>query len=619
MRSRPLTHFAHRPIGKTTHKKGYSYQHVNYITRDEACSKVIGENMPLDRDGARPFFQGEASKDGVPENARIADTLIIALPIEMTREQRHEAVASFMEKIGKGRLAWIAAFHDKGKDEHNPHCHLIFRDADIETGRKVVGTTTSAKDVREAEEKGWKVPPRMTTKDLRHVWCDHINSEMERHGYEARFDARTLKDQGIDREPQIHIGPSANDMTKRRRSFENGRGDRNNFYTLLDAGSRAEHNQRIIDGNKLDKEYRTHIDATWQRKLESMQPKNDEQREKLALRVRQDKERRAIYAEQKKDRAAQREAHQAQKLEHAQWARVLYATARQQAFDSVKQANDQRWKEVRRIKDKETRQTAAAEHKEQQRLDYRSAAAAEIEKARPAKDEAWKALKADQDNDRKALTERHTQELEALKRQHIAERHVVAERWLQQNIATATAKLNAHAEARQSMPVVQADAVRLIKIRVKAAKERNGYGQVPDPAAATVQHFSERARTEEANRSSIREHLNSLRQKNVFRAVDAAKQRTRPGVMADRRSAIRATILAERIARQKAQQQKSIAAAVQSGRPLSSAERANASPRDKSEVSTREARRERQQRQFDLFVQRENSGKGRDDGGRSGR
>ena len=82
MSVRSLPHFSHKPIGKTTHKKGMSYSHVNYITREEACSKTLAQNMPADRDGARPFFERQAYKDGVPANARIADTLIIALPIE---------------------------------------------------------------------------------------------------------------------------------------------------------------------------------------------------------------------------------------------------------------------------------------------------------------------------------------------------------------------------------------------------------------------------------------------------------------------------------------------------------------------------------------------------------
>ncbi|MBS0242896.1 MAG: MobA/MobL family protein, partial [Proteobacteria bacterium] len=615
-----LTHFAHRPIGKTTHKKGFTYQHVNYITRDDACSKTLADNMPADRDGARPFFEQMASMDGVPLNARIADTLIIALPIEMTREQRHEAVASFMEKIGKGRIAWIAAFHDIGKDEHNPHCHIIFRDADIETGRKVIGTTTSAKDVREAEEKGWKVPPRMTTKDLRNAWCDHINAEMERHGYEARFDSRTLKDQGIDREPQIHIGPSANDMTKRRHDFEShGRGDQTNPYTLLDAGSRAEHNQRIIERNKKAEADCKHIDDAWKRKLESVQPKNEAQREKLELRKRQDGERHAIYAEQKKDRIVLREAHHAQKLEHAQWARALYADARKQAFVIVKAANDQRWKQLRTIKDNEARQTAAAELKEQQKADYGKAAAAEVDMVRPAKNEAWQKLQAEQANERKQLGERHEQELSAVKRQHIAERHALDEHWLQKNMTHAANKMGAQLEASQSMPVVQATAVRLVKMRAKAARERDRFAKDIHPAAAAAAHFADRARTESANRTSIRQVLDALRQNNQFRAAEHAERRTRPGVMHERRTALRAAILAKRVARQSAEQQQSIGAAVQSGRSLSSADRANATPREKGEVTSREAARQaRRERQFDLFVQRDNSGKGRN-GGRSGR
>jgi len=144
MSVRPLPHFAHSPIGKTTHAKGAAYDHVNYILREAACSKALGQNMPTDKKGARPYFEVEAYKDGVAKNARVADTLIIALPLELSAEQRHEAIHSFMEKIGKGCIAWLAAFHDMGKDEANPHCHLILRDADVETGKKVLGTTTSA-------------------------------------------------------------------------------------------------------------------------------------------------------------------------------------------------------------------------------------------------------------------------------------------------------------------------------------------------------------------------------------------------------------------------------------------------------------------------------------------
>ena len=85
MRIRSLPHFSHKAIGKTTHKKGMAYAHVNYITRDDACSKTLADNMSPDRDGARPYFEREASKEGVAANARIADTFIIALPLHQPK------------------------------------------------------------------------------------------------------------------------------------------------------------------------------------------------------------------------------------------------------------------------------------------------------------------------------------------------------------------------------------------------------------------------------------------------------------------------------------------------------------------------------------------------------
>ena len=274
----------------------------------------------------------------------------------------------FMDKIGHGRIAWLAAFHDIGKDEHNPHCHLIFRDADIETGRKVVGTTTSAKDVREAEEHGWRVPPRMTTKDLRVAWCEHLNAEMERHGLEARFDQRTLKAQGIDREPQIHVGPKAMSMADKDRSFESRdrqRGGHANVYSLLDAGSRAEHNKRIIAGQpstRRPEDERTCPQFNW--------PPGPEGLEKRQLRERQAADRKSMYQDQKRDRAALREAHDAQKLEHQRWGRAHYAAARERAFQEVKVQNADRWKDIRRIKEAAEREEAAQALKIESKATY---------------------------------------------------------------------------------------------------------------------------------------------------------------------------------------------------------------------------------------------------------
>ncbi|MGB9163592.1 MAG: MobA/MobL family protein, partial [Rhodomicrobium sp.] len=160
MVTKSLPSFKHSSVGTKTHKERTATAHVSYIMRAEARTHFQAENMPDGGRGTRVFFDKLWEKAGMPENARICDKLMIALPGELAPEQRYEAVQTFMQDLGQGRIAWCAAYHEKGEDAHNPHAHIVFKDADIDTGRKVIGTTTSAKDVREAQEHGWKVPPR---------------------------------------------------------------------------------------------------------------------------------------------------------------------------------------------------------------------------------------------------------------------------------------------------------------------------------------------------------------------------------------------------------------------------------------------------------------------------
>jgi len=66
---------------------------------------------------------------------------MLALPKELNDEQRIELVKDFAEHATEGRAPWLAAFHMKGKDARNPHCHLVLRDRDPETNKRVIGTS----------------------------------------------------------------------------------------------------------------------------------------------------------------------------------------------------------------------------------------------------------------------------------------------------------------------------------------------------------------------------------------------------------------------------------------------------------------------------------------------
>ncbi|WP_170145803.1 MobA/MobL family protein, partial [Rhodoplanes elegans] len=187
----------HQPIGKSTQARPYTASaHIHYITRTKALTHLDGERLPVSRRGAMGFLR--QAEDGDRKNARVVDKVMLALPREFDAGQRHALVREFAEAATQGRAGWLAAYHDGGKDADNPHCHLVIRDRDPETGKRVAGLS----------EKG-------STERLRLMWEQHVNAALERAGRSERVDRRTLEAQGLSREPTIHEGPRSREMDRR--------------------------------------------------------------------------------------------------------------------------------------------------------------------------------------------------------------------------------------------------------------------------------------------------------------------------------------------------------------------------------------------------------------------
>jgi hypothetical protein len=187
----------HRPIGKTTQARpNTAAAHIRYISRKPAATHVDGRGIPTDPKKARAFFLEAESLDR--KNARVADKVMVALPKELDAEQRKTLVRRFAEDVTKGRAPWYAAIHDQGKDAQNPHAHLVFRDRDPETGRRVIGLSESG-----------------STERLRKAWEFHANEALSGAGRAERIDRRTLDAQGVRRRPTIHEGPRSRAMKAR--------------------------------------------------------------------------------------------------------------------------------------------------------------------------------------------------------------------------------------------------------------------------------------------------------------------------------------------------------------------------------------------------------------------
>jgi len=235
-----------KSIGRTTHAAGTAGAHLLYIARPDAQAELASHHMPTDPNAARAWMNRAEMSDR--KNARVADKVRLALPRELTPEQRMKLVQDFAQDLTGGRVAWFAGIHAQGKDAHNPHCHMVIRDRDIETGKRVLRLSDSPRDRAKAG-----LEPK-AVEWVRAKWEEHANRALEAAGHDARIDRRTLEAQGIDRAPTIHIGPQAahvDQFVERPDSKikQTGNGRVIDYPQIDDGRTRKERHAEIIDLN----------------------------------------------------------------------------------------------------------------------------------------------------------------------------------------------------------------------------------------------------------------------------------------------------------------------------------------------------------------------------------
>lgn len=234
-----------KSIGRTTHAPGTAGAHLLYVGREDVSPALMAEHMPLDPREARTWMNGQERDDRA--NARVVDKLRLALPRELDEPQRAALVQAFAQDLTQGRVPWYGAIHQRGEDAHNPHCHLVIRDRDIETGKRVLRLSDSAKDRAKAG-----LEPK-AVEWVRARWEDTANRALAQAGHDVRIDRRTLEAQGIERVPTIHVGPCADRIESRvqapaSKPVRNRR--REIDYPAIDQGrTRKDRNAEIIDLN----------------------------------------------------------------------------------------------------------------------------------------------------------------------------------------------------------------------------------------------------------------------------------------------------------------------------------------------------------------------------------
>jgi hypothetical protein len=207
--------------------KGTGADHAQYIAREgrfkedkygEIGEKESGNLPPWARGSAARFFAAADSHERA--NGNSYRELELALPVELSDAERGKLVREFVaEQIGSGHAYSWAIHEPRG---HNPHVHIMFSERKLDGIERGPEQYFKRANGKNPERGGHPKSDRFTNSHgpeevvaLRARWAEVQNQALERGGFDARVDHRSLEAQGIDREAMRHRGPAVSGIEAR--------------------------------------------------------------------------------------------------------------------------------------------------------------------------------------------------------------------------------------------------------------------------------------------------------------------------------------------------------------------------------------------------------------------
>jgi ATP-dependent exoDNAse (exonuclease V) alpha subunit len=178
-------------------------------------SKFSNDDMEWARDRNSLWNAAESAESR--KNARVAREYLVALPVELSPQQRTGLVRGFSQELSD-RYGFAVDFSIHaprdfpGSDPRNFHAHLLTTTREVTPSGLGMKTTL---DMNDGNRRTLGLGPAIN--ELLHVrerWATVTNEAMREAHVDARIDHRSLKAQGIDREP-LHIPHVALEMERR--------------------------------------------------------------------------------------------------------------------------------------------------------------------------------------------------------------------------------------------------------------------------------------------------------------------------------------------------------------------------------------------------------------------
>lgn len=197
-------------------KVGSGRAHFDYMTGNGKYKRLgTDDDIRLNESFNIPSW-AKSDRDFWKEEERIGDgfrKIELALPIELTYDEQNNLVKDYIEENLKD-YPLTYAIHDS-KDGKNPHAHIMFSERKIDKNRSEPDRENYFKKSRTRKDGsisgGYKKDPKIikgNRKDWlitqRESWAIIQNRYLKE--YMISVSHKSLKEQGVERTPQIHVG-----------------------------------------------------------------------------------------------------------------------------------------------------------------------------------------------------------------------------------------------------------------------------------------------------------------------------------------------------------------------------------------------------------------------------
>lgn len=201
--------------------KGKAASHSDYIAREGKYSGESSRYEDLEASGHgnmpkwaehNPAHFWAAADEHERVNGATYREIEVALPRELTPEQRRELVQEFIkQELGDKHANQWAIHCPKAALEggEQPHAHIMYSERTRDSIERDPEQYFKRYNGKSPERGGCRKDSAGTEERLqatREAWATIQNAHLAQHGHAARVDHRSLEAQGIEREPEKHLG-----------------------------------------------------------------------------------------------------------------------------------------------------------------------------------------------------------------------------------------------------------------------------------------------------------------------------------------------------------------------------------------------------------------------------